>query len=146
MVMVPTLVFVLLWLLSQGVVINAITMAGLPDGATSEGVGGERQLVLAEIQSIAAGWIFGEPEDWKLIAAERYNALSYAASIMLVFGVCLLAIALALFSRLKVAAEFRARHGVETIVSGILIFCSVVAVFTTVGIIASLALEIAKNP
>ena len=144
MVLVPTLIFVLLWLLSQGAVINAITMAGLPGGATSEGVEGDRQLILAEIQSIAAGWIFGEPEDWKLVAAERYNALSYTASIMLVAGVCLLAIALALVSRLKVAAEFKARHGVETIVSGILIFCSVVAVFTTVGIIASLALETAN--
>ena len=42
--------------------------------------------------------------------------------IMLVAGVFVLAVALALVSRLKVAAEFKARHGVETIVSGILIF------------------------
>ena len=67
-----------------------------------------------------------------------------AASALLVVGVCMLATALALVSRLKVAAKFRARHGVESIVSGILIFCSVVAVFTTVGIIASLALETAN--
>ncbi len=144
MVLVPTLVFVLLWLLLQGALINALTMAGLPADAMAGVVGGKRQLVLTEIQSIAAGRIFGEPEDWKLIAAERYSSLTDTAAALLVVCVCLLAIVLALVSRLKVAAEFKARHGVETIVSGILIFCSVVAVFTTVGIIASLALETAN--
>jgi phosphate transport system permease protein len=43
-----------------------------------------------------------------------------------------------------VAAQFRARQAAERIVSGLMIFCSVVAVFTTLGIIASLVFETYK--
>jgi len=61
-----------------------------------------------------------------------------------VITVLVLSAVLILFSRRTVAAGFRARHGVERIVSGLMIFCSLVAIFTTVGIIAALVFETAK--
>jgi phosphate transport system permease protein len=51
---------------------------------------------------------------------------------------------LLLFARGRVSAEFRARHGVERIVLGLMIGCSTIAIFTTLGIILSLVFESIK--
>src|SRR3546814_7725688 len=41
----------------------------------------------------------------------------------------------------KVGPEFRARHGVERILDGLMIACAVVAILTTLGIVVSLLFE-----
>jgi phosphate transport system permease protein len=136
-VLVPVLVLILLWLVLQGPVIDLILKNGISDRL--EGLGtGEVQLILAEIKSLSRGAVFGTPEPWKFEAAERYLALNARADQLL------LIIVLMLFSRRKVTAEFRARHRVERIVSGLMIFCSVVAIFVTIGIVTSLAFETAR--
>jgi phosphate transport system permease protein len=51
-------------------------------------------------------------------------------------------LAVAIFlARRTVAADFRARQRVERIILGLLVFCSVVAIFTTAGIFFSLLFE-----
>jgi len=140
-VLVPVLVVILLWLVLSPPAIDAMVMSGLPDGAL-EGIGdGGTQLVLAEIKSISRGQIFGEPEEWKRAAADRYVALQRMVAIALVVVVAALSAGLILFAHSRVSAEFRARHGVERIASGLMIFCSTVAIFTTGGIIAALIFE-----
>lgn len=140
MIFVPVIVLILLWLVLEGPVIDLILKVGISERL--EGLGtGEIQLIVAEIKSIAGGLIFGTPEQWKLDAAERYSALNARSGQMLLVTVLAVSLALLFFARRKVAAEFRARHGVERIVSGLIIFCSVVAVFVTIGIIASLMFE-----
>ncbi|WP_458791945.1 phosphate ABC transporter permease subunit PstC [Yoonia sp. MH D7] len=144
LILVPVLVIILLWLILQGAVVNTLVMSSLPDG-TLNGLGkGQIDLILAEIQSIAGGRIFGEPEPWKIEAANRFTGLLQTASLGMVLVTALLSIAIMLLARSKVSADFRARQGVEKIISGLMIFCSVVAVFTTVGIVASLAFETIK--
>ncbi len=143
-ILVPVLTVILLWLLLQAPLLDRMTMAGLPDGVLSETDTGARQLVLAEIKSIQSGRVFGTPEEWKLAAAERLGALRQMSGWLMV-GVCaMLSLAIMIFARSRVRADFRARQGVERIVSGLMIFCSSVAVFTTVGIIAALMFETAK--
>jgi len=140
MILVPVIVLILLWLVLEGPVIDLILKAGISERL--EGLStGEVQLIVAEIKSIAGGSIFGTPEQWKLDAAERYVTLNARSGQLLLVTVLAASLALLFFSRRKVAAEFRARHGVERIVSGLMIFCSVVAVFVTIGIIASLMFE-----
>jgi phosphate transport system permease protein len=56
----------------------------------------------------------------------------------------LLSAALVVFARSRVSAEFRARHGVERIILGLMVFCSTIAIFTTVGIVLSLIFESIK--
>lgn len=141
---VPVFVLIILWLIFQGPVVDALTMASLPAGTFDEADSGAAQLILAEIKSIAGGRIFGTPDDWKLAAAERYTSLQTGGSILLIVAVALTCAALAYLSRRKVSAEFRARHGVEKIVSGLMIFCATAAIFVTVGIIASLIFETMK--
>lgn len=142
--LVPVLVVILAWLVLQGSVVNTMVMGGLPDGTLAGLEKGQVDLILAEIQSIAGGRIFGQPEPWKLAAAERLTELRQLAALGLVIMTALLCLAIMIVARKKVAAAFRARQGVERIVSGLMIFCSVVAIFTTVGIVASLAFETYK--
>jgi phosphate transport system permease protein len=136
----PGFLLLIAWLLFQGPIIARLVMAGLPPDLV-RGDPGAAQLVLAEIQSIARGQIFGTPEPWKLEAAERLNALLAGSRAMMLVAVGLLSAALLLFARRRVSADFRARHGVEHIVLGLMVFCSMVAVFTTLGIILSLMYE-----
>ena len=143
-VLVPAFILILLWLAFQGPVLDAIVMGGLPAGSL-DGLGtGAGQLLLAEIKSIAAGRIFGQPEDWKLAAGQRLVEMREVSSMALVAMTALLSAALLWYSKRQVAPEFRARQGVEKIVSALMILCSVVAIFTTIGIIASLLVETGK--
>lgn len=140
LVLVPTVVFLLVWLAAQGAVVERMVMSGVLDGASS----GETQLVLSEIKQIASGRTFGTPEPWKIEAAERLNSLRATASTLMVVLTVLLSGGLAYFAWKRVSPEFRARQGAEGIVSGLMIFCSTVAIFTTIGIILSLSFETYK--
>ncbi|MEB8389358.1 phosphate ABC transporter permease subunit PstC [Rhodobacteraceae bacterium KMM 6894] len=144
LILVPVLVIILAWLVLQSSIVNALVMSGLPEG-TLEGLGtGQVDLILAEIKSIAGGRVFGQPEPWKLAAADRLNELRHFASLALVLLTAVMCLGIMIFARRKVTAQFRARQSAEKMISGLMIFCSVVAIFTTVGIVASLAFETYK--
>jgi phosphate transport system permease protein len=55
--------------------------------------------------------------------------------------VVLLSLAILVFTRRRVAAEFRARQATEAIINGLMIACSLVAILTTVGIVLALVYE-----
>ncbi|WBU57385.1 phosphate ABC transporter permease subunit PstC [Paracoccus sediminicola] len=141
MVLVPVLVLILVWLALRGPTIDMMVMSSLPADATAGMGPGDRQLLSSEIVSIARGQIFGEPEPWKLAAAERMVSLQNAAGWLLLLVVAALGIAMLALTRRRVAAEFRARQGAEGIIHGIMIACSVFAILVTVGIIFSLLFE-----
>ena len=140
----PGAAFLLLWVLFQGPVIMALVMGALPVGVLDGLDSGALQLVQAEIASLSQGQVFGTPEPWKLAAADHMLALQATAR-WLMLGLLGLIVAAALtFARLRVRAGFRARQGVERILLGLMIGCSLVAIVTTVGIVASLAFESAR--
>ena len=85
--------------------------------------------------------MFGTPEPWKIEAAERMARLRGLSGWVLVAVVAILSLALLATSRRSVTAQFRARQAVERIVLGLMITCSLVAIFVTVGIIFSLVFE-----
>ena len=140
-VFLPVAILMLLWLLLQERVIAGLVMAGLPDNLTEGQSSGQLQLILAQIRSIAGGQVFGTPEPWQLEAAERLVALRRGASIVLLVLVVALAVLLVALAGRSVAAEFRARHRVERIVHGIMVFCATAAIFVTAGIVLSLVYE-----
>ncbi|MCF3973297.1 phosphate ABC transporter permease subunit PstC [Paracoccus sp. EGI L200073] len=140
-VLVPAIIVTLLWLALQSSVIDAIIMSGLPDGATENVDTGMVQLIKSEIHSIARGRVFGTPEPWKIEAAERLNALQAMAGWLLLAVVALISAAALFVTRRSVASEFRARQAVERIIYGLLIACSLFAIFVTVGIVLSLVFE-----
>lgn len=141
MVVIPTFVFLIAWLALQGTVIDFLMKQSLPDGVLDGLHSGAIQLIMAEISSLAGGRVFGTPEDWKLAAADRLVAMRVTAQ-WLMLALTFAIIALSIYrARSSVSADFRARQGSESIVHGLMVFCSIVAIFVTVGIVFSLVFE-----
>jgi phosphate transport system permease protein len=138
---VPALVLTLLWLLFQGSVIDGLLMRSLPEAMTTGAKPSQLNLYLSEIRNVAAGRIFTEPSPEISAAAARlirWEGLARVALFLVVLAMMIVALVLA---RSRLAPRFRARNGVERLLSGFMVFCSVVAILTTVGIIVSLLYE-----
>lgn len=144
LVTVPALVLIVLWLMLSGAVIDRMVMAGLPPGVLAGLDEGGRQLVLTEIRTIAGGRVFGAPDPWKLEAAARMAELGRLSGWLLLAVSTAMMLAAMAFARARVSAAFRARQQVERIVLGIMVFCSLVAIFVTLGIVFSLVFEAAR--
>jgi phosphate transport system permease protein len=137
---VPALIIVLFWLLFQGAAIDSIILDSL--GASASGLDrAEQALLLSEIKQVADGRIFREPTAEVRAAAEFYNAVVVNAQwAMLVVALVVAMLGLALGYRI-ISVRYRARHSVERSLNAFMIFCSVVAIATTAGIVASLLYE-----
>lgn len=138
---IPSVLLVLVWILFQGTVIDNLLLASLPPGTTDGLSVGQTSLLLSEIKSVAAGNLFSEPSLVVQEAAERYQrweAIAQWAMVGVAFSVALLGLAIA--SR-RINPDFRARHGAERILSGLMIACSLIAILTTLGIVLSLLIE-----
>ncbi|MDO8881755.1 MAG: phosphate ABC transporter permease subunit PstC [Pseudotabrizicola sp.] len=144
LIFVPAFVVLILWLTLQGNVINAMILSGLPADAMTGLESGQRQLVMAEIAQLSRGLTFGTPEDWKIAASERLITLRATSSWLMLAVLAAITAAMLVFARKRVASEFRARQGVEGIINGLMIACSVVAILTTAGIVLSLVFESAR--
>jgi phosphate transport system permease protein len=138
---VPALILVLLWQFFEGFALDRLILSSLP-GTLTEGADATRlNLILSEIKNVAAGNIFTPPSPETTAAAARYSAWNdIATAAMFVAALAVMILAL-LVARSRLAPRFRARNGVERLVDGLMIFCSVLAVLTTLGIIVSLLFE-----
>ena len=113
----------------------------LPPGTTDGLDQGQIDLLLSEIRSVAAGNIFGEPSLVVQAAAERYQhwqAIARYAMVAAAFSVALLGL---LFASRRISPKFRARHGAERILTGLMIACSLIAILTTLGILSVAAVR-----
>ena len=138
---IPALVLALLWVALQQPVIDRLVIGSLPGALTSGATPAQLSLILSEIKNVAAGQIFAEPSPDVKAAADLYvRWQDIARWAMFAAAVALMLLALVI-ARSKLAPRFRARTGVERFITGMIIFCSVVAILTTVGIIASLVYE-----
>lgn len=138
---IPSFLLVLLWLLFQGPVIDWLLLSSLPPDRV-EGLDlGQTDLLISEIKSVAAGNIFGKPDEVIVVAAERYNRWNAIASWAMFAVAVSIALAGILLARSRVSPRFRARNNVEWIMSGLMIACSLIAILTTFGIVASLLYE-----
>ena len=137
----PSFLFVVVWLLGGQTVAEAIMMASLPDGAFAAGDVGAHSLVRAEIVSIARGQIFGNPEPYKIEAAQFLVRLLDMSTVIAWVGLIAIGLITLIYSRRKVKQKFSARTSVENIVNSLMIICSLVAILTTIGIVLSLVFE-----
>jgi phosphate transport system permease protein len=138
---IPAFVLVLLWSLLQGPLIDQLLLRTLPDSVTGGASASQLQLVLSEIKNVARGSLFSEPSPDVRVAADayaRWQAVARWAMLVVAFAMMLIALFAA---RARLAPRFRARNGVERILSGLMVFCSLVAILTTIGIIGSLLAE-----
>ncbi|MEX1059504.1 MAG: phosphate ABC transporter permease family protein, partial [Methyloceanibacter sp.] len=138
---IPSLLLILVWLALQGQVIDRLLEASLPLSATQGLDQDQINLLLSEIKSVAAGNVFGEPNAAVQEAAERYRhwqAIAQYAMVAAAFSLALLGL---VFAGRRISPQFRARHGVERILNGLMMACSLIAILTTLGIVLSLLIE-----
>jgi phosphate transport system permease protein len=138
---IPSLLLVLIWVALQGPVIDRLLEASLPSSAT-EGLDHDQiGLLLSQIKALAAGNVFGEPSLAVQEAAERYRNWQTIARYAMVAAALSLALLGFIFASSRISPEFRARHGVERILNGLMMACALVAILTTLGIVLSLLIE-----
>lgn len=138
---VPALMLVVLWLLFQNSIIDGLLIRSLPEPMTAAASPAQISLYLSEIHNVAAGRLFGEPSPEIVAAAERYLRWQGIAWISMALA-ALAAMALGLFfAYRRLSPRFRARNGVERVMSVFMVVCSVIAILTTLGIVSSLVYE-----
>jgi phosphate transport system permease protein len=138
---VPALMLVLLWLLFQGSVIDGLLVRSLPETMTANASPAQIDLYLSEIHNVASGRVFGQPSPEIIAAAERFARWQGIARIAMALA-AFAAMALGLlFGYRQLSPRFRARNGVEQVMSVFMVVCSTIAILTTLGIIVSLVYE-----
>lgn len=138
---IPAFILVLLWLFLQGTVIDNLLLASLPASMTEGRTASEIQLILSEIKNVAARRIFKEPTPEIESAAAlyvRWEAIARWAMAVVAIAMMLVAMVIA---RGRLAPRFRARNNFEFVLSVLMIVCSMIAIITTIGIVASLVFE-----
>lgn len=137
----PSLLLLLFWLLGQETVIESLLLSSMPEAVTASLSANEKALLLSEIKSVASGKIFREPSELVQEASERYLAwkgLAEKSMFIVVIALSLLGFG---YARSRLSHEFRARQAVERVLDIIMIACSLIAIFTTLGIVISLVAE-----
>jgi phosphate transport system permease protein len=137
----PAITVLIIWIIFQPSVINALVISGLPPETLS--VPHERlSLIVNDIINTARGTIVRDNADqWLLAAAEHYNSLratAFAALLSAVLSVCIAGI---WFSKRYVKPSMRARIKVERTMQSLMLLCSTIAIFTTIGIVLSVLFE-----
>ena len=139
--MLPALVVLVLWVGFENHVVTTLVVDALPEHyrQVSEGNLG---LIINDIQNLATGgMVSGEPDPEMIKAAEHYNQLqsiSSMASAVVAFALAALGLG---WAYRRITAEHRARNKVESIIKGLLLSSSTLAIFTTVGIVLSVLFE-----
>ncbi len=136
---VPAFIFVLLWLLFEGSVIDMMLLGSYP-GADAL-TGSEKDLLISEIRQVAVGNIFREPTPEITTAVAHLKSMQSTAQFLLAAAVVVIALAGAGFALSSVSKRFLARHSFERSVTALMVFASTVAILTTIGIVASLLYE-----
>ena len=139
--LIPGLFLILVWLSFEPSWIAYQTIASLPEELKSL-PDSKLNLQLNKIKNVAAGMQVALQVDPIIAeAAEYYNQLrkmSRAALTIVVLFCSLVGIWLA---HKKISKDYRARNVVEKIMTGLMILASTIAIFTTVGIVASVVFE-----
>ena len=138
---IPAMIIFGFWLFFESSIVTQLVVADLP--AEIRNLPDSRlNLIVNDIRNLVSGNIVsGEIDPAMQAAADHYRSLKTTSSAAL----AVVAIAVALIGliavRAKIKPAMRARNIVETVVRYILIACSTIAIFTTVGIVLSVLYE-----
>lgn len=139
--LLPPLIVLTLWLSLETSWLNHAMVEGLPPSYRSVP---ESQLYLTvnDIKNMVNGSTQATQTDPVIIeAAENYKKLQDYNHALLSWVCMLLAAAGTWFASRRINKEHRARNTVETIVTVMMMICSTIAIFTTIGIVLSVLFE-----
>ncbi len=137
---VPALLFALVWASISGSLVMQSVLAD-PAAADLPPFGLQRETILSQAQAVASGAAQTVTNPAANALVEPFRRASNFYGIIGIVVTLLLAGTGAAFAFLRLKPDFRARNRVEKAVLGTLLVASLVAILTTVGIIASLVFE-----
>ncbi len=138
---IPAAILVLAWVGLQGSVIDRLLVASLPAEMTAQASPAQISLFLTEIKNVASGMLFAEPAPAIREAANAYGRWEVIAQWAMLAVAAAVTVFALLVTRSRIAPRFRARNNFEQVITWLMIFCAIVAVFVTFGIVASLLYE-----
>jgi phosphate transport system permease protein len=138
---IPALLVLTAWQAFDGRIVTDLVVGSMP-AEVQQLDGNELSLVLNDIRNVVSGAIPPEMASADVQAAARRYVELDSLSRLAAAGLCLaIALGLGAFAWLKISPELRARNDVERIVRGALVICSLIAIFTTIGIVVSVLFE-----
>ncbi len=140
---VPPLLFLLAWsMVSPALVTDSVLQT--PAAMQLPPPGFDRASILSEARSLAEGRSYGAFHDLARVLAPAYAAAQSRFDWIATGLALLLAFAGGAFAFTRVRPDFGARTQVERVVMLLLLAASLIAILTTVGIVASLLYESAR--
>jgi phosphate transport system permease protein len=137
----PALAVIGLWVTFQDAIILRLVVDQLPAGVR-ELPSNELSLVMNDVRNLIAGNVPADRVSEAVRGASaEYLRLRGISRMALTVLVMTLAVGATILLRGRIKPELRARNGVERVIEWLLIGCSTIAVFTTLGIVASVAFE-----
>jgi phosphate transport system permease protein len=137
----PALLIFGIWLAFESQVITQLVVKDMPESIRS--LPADRlSLVINDIRNIESGNFVSQTSNPAMqAAADHYRSLRSISRHALAVITIVLMVAAALFVRSRISFRLRARNHVEGILTVILVACSTIAIFTTIGIILSVLYE-----
>jgi phosphate transport system permease protein len=138
---VPALILFSFWMMCESTIITDMVISKLPDSVKT--LQADRlNLVMNDIRNLVNGnMVSGEVNSDLQAAADYYmnlRSISHGALFVLILASCVAAVSI-LQNRIR--PELRARNHVERVIFYVLVACSTLAIFTTIGIVLSVLYE-----
>jgi len=137
--LLPALIVYFGWIIFEDQIIQNLVLANFDfdlNPALNAG------LLIAEIKNVAANINFAEGKSLEIInAAEHFSFLKQTSTVAFYVSILIFMILGVMVASRKLHPNFRAQKYIEKYIKYFLIFCSSVAVLTTVGIVFSLLFE-----
>jgi phosphate transport system permease protein len=138
---IPALMVFVLWNAFENTIITRLVVAGLPESIRKLPVS-ELNLLLNNVKNhISGNIISGELDATMQSAAQHYTQLQMLSHASLVVCCLVVGISAILIVRKIISPKLRARNAVESVIKVLLILCSTIAIFTTLGILLSVLFE-----
>ena len=138
---IPALIIFGCWLAFQDTLITNLVVRNLPEQIRS--LPPDRlNLVVNDIKNLVSGNIISGDVDMTMIqAADHYRDLLATSKAALLVVALVVAITGALLILKMIKPQTRARNHVERFIKILLVFCSTIAIFTTIGIVLAVLYE-----
>lgn len=137
---IPALLFLTIWsLVLPGLVEQSVLLDPAAEALPESQI--ERSAILGEARALADGSLTAAFNEEAEALVPAYQEASSFYGVIGIIATLLLAFACGAYAFLRVRPDFRARNRVERVVMWVLLIASLIAILTTIGIVASLLFE-----
>ena len=140
--LVPALIILALWGWFGTGITRGYIVAQIPADVLAALDPAGLNTAVQRIAALASGYVvMGELQPFEQTAADALRGFQFITFLAIVAAAAGTAILALLYARSRISPRLRARNSVELVITGLLMFCSAVAIMTTVGIVLSLLSE-----